>query len=99
MPTKERRAQTLGIPVEELPDGRGKHGHHVRGSRSHRWNDGLSRHEDGYIKVSVGKAHPLADPNGYAFLHLLVWRSAGNAMELESYTTSTRSRLTTASKT
>ena len=28
--------------------------------------------------MNVGKDHPLADPNGYAYLHILVWVSAGN---------------------
>ena len=32
---------------------------------------------EGYIKVRVGREHPLADPNGYAYEHLLVWISAG----------------------
>lgn len=34
--------------------------------------------EDGYVKVRVGRDHPLADPNGYVYEHLLVWVSAGN---------------------
>lgn len=33
--------------------------------------------EDGYVKVRVGTAHPLSDPNGYAYEHFLVWCSAG----------------------
>lgn len=37
----------------------------------------LSDH--GYVKVRVGKEHPLADPNGYAYEHLIVWVSAGLA--------------------
>lgn len=32
----------------------------------------------GYVKLRVGKGHPLADPNGYAYEHLVVWASAGN---------------------
>jgi hypothetical protein len=35
--------------------------------------------EDGYVKIRVGVEHPLADPNGYAYEHLLVWCAAGNA--------------------
>jgi hypothetical protein len=27
----------------------------------------------------VGKQHPLADPNGYAYDHVLIWVAAGNA--------------------
>ena len=33
----------------------------------------------GYVKVRIGKEHPLADPNGYAYEHKLVWASAGKA--------------------
>jgi hypothetical protein len=29
------------------------------------------------VKVRVGKGHPLADPNGYAYEHLVVWCAAG----------------------
>ena len=32
----------------------------------------------GYVKIRVGRAHPLADPNGYAYEHTLIWLSAGN---------------------
>jgi hypothetical protein len=42
-----------------------------------RWTDGRMFTEHGYVKVRVGKGHPLADPNGYAYEHLLVWVSAG----------------------
>ena len=37
----------------------------------------LSSH--GYVKVRVGREHPLADPNGYAYEHLLVWVAAGRS--------------------
>ena len=33
--------------------------------------------EHGYVKLRVGVDHPLADPNGYAYEHLIVWISAG----------------------
>lgn len=48
-----------------------------RASAHGRWNraDLISSH--GYRKVRVGVGHPLADPNGYAYEHLLVWVSAG----------------------
>lgn len=58
----------------------GKHNNHARGAKNGRWNGSkkiLSSH--GYVKVRVGKKHPLADPHGYAYEHLLVWVSAGNA--------------------
>lgn len=56
---------------------RGKHGNHARGAKHHRWNDGRLVSSHGYVKVRVGRAHPLADPNGYAYEHLLVWVAAG----------------------
>lgn len=48
-------------------------------SEHHRWNLGrlVSRH--GYVKIRVGRGHPLADPKGYAYEHLVVWCSAGRA--------------------
>lgn len=56
---------------------RGKHANHVRGNLHHRWNQtGVSLTPQRYVKVRVGKEHPLADPNGYAYLHHLVICSA-----------------------
>lgn len=57
----------------------GKHGNHARGSQHYRWNQHIVSAE-GYVKIRVGITHPLADPNGYAYEHLLVWVSAGNPM-------------------
>jgi hypothetical protein len=53
------------------------HGNTKRGSEHHRWNSGRMLSEDGYVKVRVGAEHPLADPNGYAYEHLLVWCASG----------------------
>ena len=53
-------------------------GHAPRASRQHRWKPGGQVASNGYVKVRVGKGHPLADPNGYAYEHLVVWCSAGN---------------------
>lgn len=50
-----------------------------RGSEHHRWNNGRITSSHGYVKVRVGCDHPLADPNGYTYEHLLVWVGAGNA--------------------
>lgn len=47
------------------------------GARHPRWNDGRMISSDGYVKLRVGKDHPLADPNGYAYEHLVIWVSAG----------------------
>jgi len=77
MPTRERRAKVLSIPIEQLPDARGQHGNHVRGDQHHRWNDCRILSTHGYVKLRVGADHPLADPNGYAYEHLVVWVSAG----------------------
>ncbi len=57
---------------------RGKHGNHARASRQHRWKPGGSVASNGYVKLRVGKSHPLADPNGYAYEHHVVWCAAGN---------------------
>lgn len=57
-----------------------------RGSDHHRWNSGRIINDDGYIKVRVGIGHPLADANGYAYEHLVVWCSAGNARPSEGET-------------
>lgn len=48
-----------------------------RASAHGRWNRGEMISSHGYKKVRVGVSHPLADPNGYAYEHLLVWVSAG----------------------
>lgn len=79
MPTRERRALKLGILVDQLPDGRGK-GSKAKGSAHYRWNAGRMLNEDGYVKVRVGVDHPLADPNGYAYEHLVVWCAAGRTV-------------------
>lgn len=48
------------------------------GSQSPRWNSGTIVASTGYVKIRVGPGHPLADPNGYAYEHLVVWVAAGN---------------------
>ena len=57
---------------------RGKHGNHPTASRQHRWKPGGSVASNGYVKVRVGKGHPLADTNGYAYEHHVIWCAAGN---------------------
>ena len=71
-----RRAKALGCDVSELPDGRGKHKHHVRSSDHYRWNSGKLLKSDGYVLVRIGVTHPWADPNGYIMEHILVLCSA-----------------------
>lgn len=56
---------------------RGKHGNQVSGAAHPRWNSGKMISADGYVKIRVGVKHPLADPNGYAYEHLIVWCAAG----------------------
>lgn len=46
----------------------------------HRWNHGRIPSSHGYTKIRVGKGHPLADGNGYAYEHTVVWVSAGNRL-------------------
>lgn len=62
-----------------MSDGRGKHGNHVKGKNHYRWSEDRMVSEHGYIKIRVGPEHPLADPNGYAYEHLIVWVSAGRS--------------------
>ena len=57
---------------------RGTHGNQAKASAQHRWKPGSRVGSTGYVKVRVGKCHPLADPNGWAYEHLVVWVSAGN---------------------
>lgn len=56
---------------------RGNHGNHAKASKQHRWKPGSRVGSSGYVKVRVGKEHPLADPNGRAYEHLVVWCAAG----------------------
>lgn len=60
----------------EAGDQRGRYGNHAKAEASGKWNNRIISSE-GYVKVRVGITHPLADPNGYAYEHLLVWISAG----------------------
>ena len=81
MATREQRAKALGVSVDDLPpDRRGRHGNHRKGPQHPRWNDERMISEHGYVKVRVGIEHPLADPNGYAYEHLLIWASSGRPL-------------------
>lgn len=79
MPTRERRAAALGVCASDLPDRRGRHGNHARSSNHPSWSNARMVSDEGYVKVRVGRGHPLADPNGYTYEHLLVWVGAGNS--------------------
>lgn len=58
---------------------RGTHGNHAKGAEHYAWNGGrIISTSTGYAKIKVGRGHPLADSNGYAYEHLLVWVAAGN---------------------
>lgn len=48
-----------------------------RGADHYRWNAGRIISSHGYVRVRVDKAHPLSDPNGYAYEHDLVLFDAG----------------------
>ncbi len=73
-----KRATELGCSIDEIPDRRGKHGNHASSGDHYRWNESRIISSHGYVKIRVGRGHPLADPNGYAYEHTLVWCSAGN---------------------
>lgn len=64
---------------------RGKHNSHVRGSKHYRWNENLIKTSHGYLKIRVGTGHSLADPNGYAYMQLVVWVSCGNLRPSHGY--------------
>ncbi len=66
--SQQYRRKRLGI----VNDGRGFHGHTVRGEDHYRWNRDQLLSSHGYIKVRVSADHHLADPNGYAYEHDLV---------------------------
>ena len=58
---------------------KGVHGNHARASRQHRWKPGGKLASNGYVRVRLGQGHPLADPNGYGYEHLVVWVAAGRS--------------------
>lgn len=51
------------------------------GAQNGRWKGGERiPTSHGYVRVRVGQAHPLADSEGYAYEHLIVWLAAGRPM-------------------
>lgn len=65
---RRRKREAIGI----TEDRRGQHTNYRRGSEHYRWRDGITLSSHGYLKIQVGKSHPMADPNGYAYLHDLI---------------------------
>ncbi len=55
------------------------------GPDNHRWTGGRNLSSKGYPRLKVGRQHPLAHSNGYAYEHLLVWVSAGNPIPERGY--------------
>jgi hypothetical protein len=53
------------------------HGNVPTARKHYRWKPGGSVASNGYVKIRVGKDHPLADPNGYAYEHTVIWCAAG----------------------
>lgn len=82
---RKLKVQRFGEALADV-DLRGRHGNHARGNEHYRWNDGRMISEHGYIKLRVGVDHPLADPNGYAYEHLIVWASAGRPLPADNET-------------
>lgn len=62
----------------------GKHGNHARGRRNPKWSEGKLLSSHGYVKIRVGKTHPLADSKGYAYEHSIVWAAAGRTLPGQS---------------
>lgn len=56
--------------------GKGKHGNHAKGRKTGRWNKEKMLSPGGYVKIRVGKSHPLSCPNGYCYEHKLVMVAA-----------------------
>jgi hypothetical protein len=73
---ERKKVEKYGPDAAEV-DMRGRHGNHATGARNARWNNERIASSHGYVKIRVGRDHPLADPNGYAYEHLLVWIAAG----------------------
>lgn len=49
------------------------------GAKNHRWRGSeRMRSSHGYTRVRVGEGHPLADSEGFAYEHIVVWCAAGN---------------------
>lgn len=49
-----------------------------RGARHQKWAErGVFKASNGYLVMRLGRDHPLADPNGYCRVHVVVWVSAG----------------------
>lgn len=63
-------------PIQEVE----KRDYHKRGNQHYRWNNEKMISSGGYVRVRVGREHPLADCNGYAYEHLLVWVAAGRKL-------------------
>ncbi len=57
---------------------KGTHKNHPKADRQHRWSNDRMIGSNGYVKLRVGRGHPLADPNGYAYEHTVIWVAAGN---------------------
>lgn len=74
---RRKRAGALGVDVDSVPDPRGKHKNHSKSETHRKWAARILS-STGYVKIRVGVGHPLADPNGYAYEHLVVWVSCGN---------------------
>jgi hypothetical protein len=73
-----KHVERFGLDAGDM---RGRHGHHRRGPAHPRWNHGRIVSSHGYTKIRLGKGHPLADPNGYAYEHRLALVSKGERLD------------------
>ena len=69
---RRRRLRAAGVEPTEARR------YHGKGGSTHpRWNRERILSSQGYVKLRVGRSHPLADTNGYAYEHLIVLAAAG----------------------
>ncbi len=57
----------------------------ARLARNSSWNTGKMISSQGYVRLRVGRDHPLSDGNGYAYEHLVIWCAAGNQRPPNGY--------------
>ena len=73
------------LKKDGTPDMRGRHGNHAKASKAAKWMPGGRPTARGYVRIRVGRSHPLALSGEWTHEHLLVWVSAGNPRPPKGY--------------